>query len=195
MAEVELPDREELAELSKDRFSKRVALLTAFFAVLLAITSLGGNNAAKEMMLAAQQASNQWAFYQSKAMRENLYRLQRLQLEAGVLERQGQMAAAARARYDELLKQLSTEEIRYRTEKKEIEQEAKRQEEVRNRNMAKDPYFDYAEVLLQIAIVMASIAILANSRPVLGLAILAALGGTVLMVNGYLLLFRIPFFH
>jgi uncharacterized protein DUF4337 len=128
-------------------------------------------------------------------MRENLYKLQRLQLEAGVLERQGQMAATARARYDELLKQLSAEETRYRTEKKEIEQEAKRQEEARNRNMAKDPYFDYAEVLLQIAIVMASIAILASSRPVLGLAIFAALGGTILMVNGYLLLFRIPFFH
>ena len=44
----------------------------ALYAVMLAITSLGGNNAEKEMMLAQQQASNEWAFYQAKASRELL---------------------------------------------------------------------------------------------------------------------------
>jgi hypothetical protein len=195
MAEVELPDPEELAEQRKDRFSKRVALVTAFFAVILAITSLGGNNAAKEMMLAAQQASDQWAYYQSKAMRENLYKLQRLQLEAGVLERQGQMTPAARSRYADLTRQLADEEARYRTEKKVIEQEAKRQEATRDRNMARDPYFDYAEVLLQIAIVLASIAILSASQPVFWIAVVAAAAGSCLTLNGYLLLFRIPLLH
>ena len=70
MSEVELPNPEELEEHKKDTFSKRVALCTAFFAVILAITSLGGSNTAKEMMLSQQQSSNQWAFYQSKVMRE-----------------------------------------------------------------------------------------------------------------------------
>jgi hypothetical protein len=61
--------------------------------------------------------------------------------------------------------------------------------------MAKDPYFDYAEVLLQISIVLASISILAVSRPVFLFAVLCASSGTVLMLNGYFLLFRLPFFH
>lgn len=195
MSEVNIPDHHELDELGKDNFSKKVALLTAVFAVLLAITSLGGNNASKEMMLSAQQASDQWAFYQSKALRENLYKIQRLQLEAGILERQDRMTVAAKERYQLLVKQMAAEETRYRAEKKEIEKEAKRQEETRDRSMTKDPYFDYAEVLLQIAIVMSSIAILACSRPVLILAICSAICGSVLMVNGYLLVFRIPFLH
>jgi hypothetical protein len=37
MAEVELPNPEEIEELKKDSFSKRVALCTALFAVMLAI--------------------------------------------------------------------------------------------------------------------------------------------------------------
>ncbi len=63
MAEVELPDPEELEEVKGKQFTRRVALTTAIYAVLLAITSLGGNNAMKEMLLAQQQASDQWAFY------------------------------------------------------------------------------------------------------------------------------------
>jgi hypothetical protein len=74
MAEIELPNPEELEELNHKSFTRRVALTTAIFAFLLAITSLGGNNAMKEMLLAGQQASDQWAYYQAKVIREHLYK-------------------------------------------------------------------------------------------------------------------------
>jgi hypothetical protein len=45
MVEVELPNAEELEEMRGKTFTKYVALVTAVFAVLLAITSLGGNKA------------------------------------------------------------------------------------------------------------------------------------------------------
>ena len=51
MAEVELPKPEELHEQAENRFSRRVALVTAVFAVVLAIAALGGNHAMKEMLL------------------------------------------------------------------------------------------------------------------------------------------------
>ena len=75
MADVELPNVDELKENRENGFTKKVALLTAVYAVMLAICSLGGNNSTKDMMLAQQQASDQWAFYQSKVMREHLYRI------------------------------------------------------------------------------------------------------------------------
>jgi hypothetical protein len=62
--EVELPNPEELHERSEDRFGRRVALVTAVDAVVPAVASLGGNNAMKEMLLAQQLASDQWADYQ-----------------------------------------------------------------------------------------------------------------------------------
>jgi hypothetical protein len=56
--EVELPDPEELREKAESRFGRRVARVTAIFAVILAIAALGGNHAMKEMLLAQQQASD-----------------------------------------------------------------------------------------------------------------------------------------
>jgi len=195
MAEVEVPNVEELEEQRGKTFTKRVALTTAIFAVILAITSLGGNNAMKEMLLAQQQASDQWAFYQAKVIREHLYRSQRLRLEADLLERGNLMKPEAKERIESLVKKMGEEEARYGVEKKEIEQEAKKLEHERDVNRNRDPYFDYGEVLLQIAIVMASISILSGSRPIFYFAIVGAFLGTLFSLNGYLLILRIPFFH
>lgn len=63
----------------------------------------------------------------------------------------------------------------------------------RDLNQRKEPYFDYAEVLLQISIVMASISIVASSRPVFGFAFLMAVTGSALSFNGYFLAFTLRF--
>ncbi|MCX5824589.1 MAG: DUF4337 domain-containing protein [Deltaproteobacteria bacterium] len=193
MADIELPNPEELEEQKKDVFSKRVALCTALFAVILAITSLGGNNASKQMMLSQQQSSNLWAYYQSKVTREHLYRVEKQKAEAQLVERGRAMNAQARDLYEKNRQVYAAEEKRYGEEKREIEQNAKKLEQQRDIGIAKDPYFDYAEVLLQIAIVMASISILSGSRPVFGISIACAIMGSFLCLNGYLLLVRLPF--
>lgn len=195
MPEVELPNTEELEEVRGKRFTKRVALTTAIFAVMLAITSLGGNNAMKEMLLAQQQSSDQWAFYQSKVIRESLYNIEKMRIETNLLEVPASTKAEVREKYETMLKKIRDEELRYGVEKKKIEQDARALEHERDINRSKDPYFDYAEVLLQISIVMASISILAVSRYMFYFALIAAGFGSVFMLNGYLLLFRIPFFH
>ena len=195
MAEVELPNAGELEELRAKKFTKRVALATAIFAVVLAIASLGGNKAMKEMLLAQQQASDQWAFYQAKVIREHLYRSQKLRLEIDLIERGSVMKSEVKERVEGMLKKLTDEEARYNAEKKEIEKEAKKLEHERDVNRGKDPYFEYGEVLLQIAIVMASISILSGSRPVLYFALVGAVLGALFSLNGFFLIFRIPFFH
>ena len=193
MADIELPNPEELEEQKKDVFSKRVALCTALFAVMLAITSLGGNNTAKDMMLAQQQSSNQWAYYQSKVMREHLYRLEAQRTEALLAERGTAMNSQARDLYEKNSQLYAADAKRYAAEKLEIEQNAKKLETQRDIGITKDPYFDYAEVLLQIAIVMASISILSGSRPVFCVSIVCAITGALLCLNGYLLLVKLPF--
>lgn len=195
MAEVELPKAEELEEMRGKTFTKRTALVTAIFAVILAIASLGGNKAMKEMLLAQQQSSDQWAFYQAKVVREHLYRSQKIRIEADLIERGGTMKPEARKNYESMLKKMNEEEARYSREKKEIEEKAKELEHERDINRSKDPYFEYAEVLMQISIVMASISILALSRPIFYFAIIVASLGALLALNGFLLIFKIPFFH
>jgi hypothetical protein len=194
MAEVELPDPEELHERGEKAWSRRVALVTAIYAVALAIASLGGNNAMKEMLLAQQQSSDQWAFYQAKVIREHQYRGQRLLLEAQLAEPSA-WKGAERVRFEALAGRFAEEEKRYSAEKKDIEKDAKKLERERDQNRDRDPYFDYAEVLLQIAIVSSSVSILAVSRPMFGFSLaLAGLGG-LLTLNGFTLLVKLPFLH
>jgi hypothetical protein len=193
MAEIELPNTEELEEFKAKRFTRRVALTTALYAVILAVTALGGNNSMKEMLLAQQEAANRWAFYQAKNMRENLYKIQRSNLEADLQERAEHLKPEARARFESRIKEAGDEEVRYATEKKDIEGEAKKAEQERDLNKKKNPYFDFAEVLLQISIVMASIAILSSSRPVFRFSLVVAAVGGILSFNGFTLVFRVPF--
>ena len=193
MAEVELPNPQELEEMREKSFTRRTALVTALYAVCLAIVSLGGNNASKEISLAQQQASDQWAFYQAKSMREQLYRIERLRLEDDLAERGGSLAVPAREHKEKFLGVVAREEKRYEGEKREIEEKARELELERDKHHAKDPYFDFGEVLLQIAIVLASMAILTRARPIFHASVVAALAGLALGVNGFLLLFRLPF--
>jgi uncharacterized protein DUF4337 len=198
VVEVELPDPEELEERRDKVFSRRVALTTAVYAVVLAIASLGGNNAMKEMLLAQQQSSDQWAFYQAKVIREHQYRAQKMLVEAQLAE-PSHLRGPERARLETLTQKFGEEEKRYNTEKKDIEKEARKLEHERDVNRDRDPYYDYAEVLLQIAIVSASVSILSTSRPMFWFSMVLAVLGAGLTVNGFLLTYKwglmIPFLH
>jgi len=190
VAEVELPNPEELEERRDKAFSRRVALTTAIYAVILAIASLGAGNAMKHMLLAQQQSSDQWAFYQAKVIREHLYRAQALVMQAELAD-----VAAARgprqARQQELATRFSDEEKRYNAEKKDIEKEAKKLEHERDVYRTRDRYFEFAEVFLQIAIVCSSVAILAASRAMYAFSMLMATLGVLSTLNGFLLVVRI----
>jgi hypothetical protein len=195
MAKTERHDPEELAEMSGSTFTTRIALTTMIFAVLLAITSLGENNATKEMLLTQQLAADQRASYQLKVIGENLYKTNGLRMEADLLDRGPAMRPNIRKLYGAMLKDMKAEEMRYREEKKKNEAEAINLEAKRDRNRAKDPYFDYAEFLLQLSIVTASISILSASLRLFTFSIGSAVLGTLFMLNGYFLILRLPFFH
>ena len=149
----------------------------------------------KEMLLAQQQSSDQWAFYQAKVIREHLYRSQKLRLEIDLLERSDRMRPEVRGKLEDLIKKMGEEEARYNAEKKEIEKEAKHLEHERDHCRAKDPYFEFAEVLMQIAIVMSSVAILSSSGPVYLFSVISAILGTLLSLNGFFMIVHLPYFH
>jgi hypothetical protein len=192
VAEVELPNPEELEERRDKAFSRRVALTTAIYAVVLALASLGSSYATKHMLLAQQQASDQWAFYQARSIREHLYRSQKLTTELALAE-PSVLKGAERAKYAALARRFGDEEQRYNESKKEVDQEARRLEAERDRYAARDPYLEFAEVLLQIAIVSSSVSILSTSRMMFTFSIVLAVTGALMAANGFLLLFHIPF--
>src|SRR5262252_7375624 len=127
VAEIEVPNPQEIHERGETSFGRRAALTTAIYAVALSIAALGGNNTVKEMLLAQQQSSDQWSFYQAKVVREHQYRAQRMLLEAQLAE-PSSLKGTERAKYEALAAKFAEEEKRYSAEKKEIETEAKKLE-------------------------------------------------------------------
>jgi len=194
VAEIEVPNPREIHERGETSFGRRAALTTAVYAVVLSIAALGGNNTVKEMLLAQQQSSDQWAFYQAKVIREHQYRSQKMLLEAQLAE-PSSLTGAERAKVEALAAKFAEEEKRYNVEKKEIETEAKKLEAARDHRRERHPYFEFGEVLLQIAIVTASVSILATSRQMFWFSLVLAVVGAAFAVNGFVPIFKLPLLH
>ena len=192
MPEVELPNPDEIKEKAEDPFTRQVALFVAVYAVALAITALGGNNAGKDMIMAQQKASNQWAYYQAKVVRENLYLLEAEKLDLR-LEMEGSgLSAEERKRLVQVREKYRHKAEEYTHDKHEIKEKAEELEKERDVAARKDPYFDYAEALLQIAIVLSSVAMLSGKKWPYWTSLALAGIGLVLCVNGFALLVKLP---
>jgi hypothetical protein len=190
----------EAREGADEKFKNRAALSIAFMAMLLAITSLGGGNAAEDMANNNIHASDTWAFYQAKSIRQTSLRVAADEMEAGLRANPG-MPADARAFMQGKLEEYRSTAARYEDEpdaqdpsnpikgegRRQLTARAKDFESQRERAQKQDPNFDFAEALFQIAIVLASVSILASSRLVLRASVVVGLVATLLMLNGYFL--------
>ena len=195
---------EERAEnAADDRFRNRAALLIAFLAAVLAIGGLGGGNATDDLIGSNIRASDTWAFYQAKNVRQTIYEIAADELEAQLAS--GAIAAPARPAAEKRLADYRATIARYDSEpdpeapgdplrgegKKELRAQAEAFEAARERAAAQDDSFDMADVALQLALVLGSVAILALNRWVLMLSAALGIIGILLTANGFLLLFAL----
>ncbi len=189
-----------------ERFRSHAALLIAVIAVLMAVAGLGGDNVAEEMVSTNIQASDTWAFYQAKNVRQNANRLAADALEAQMAIHGKSLDPAVREDFGRKIQKYKDTAERYEDEpdpkapgdplqgdgKKQLMARARNWEAQRERATAQDPIFDDATVLYQIAIVLGSVAILATSRQILVLSLVFAILATLLMLNGFFLLLPLP---
>ena len=191
----------ETKESGEDKFKSRAALVIGFMAMLLAITSLGGGNVLEDMIAHNIHASDTWAFYQAKTIRQTTVRTSADELEFE-LKMNPNMPADARRFLETKIDDYRKTAERYDDEpdksdptnplkgegRKQLTARARDFEAQREIAQKKDPNFDFAEALFQIAIVLASVSILATSRRILMLALVAGVAATLLMLNGYFLI-------
>ncbi len=181
----------------KDTFKQRAAIFISFLAMLLAITGLGGQNASKETLNNNIQAANAFNFYQAKNIRQTSLMLAADEIELAWAATPG-LSDQAKAALAKKLETYKANIARYESEpstgegKKELMARARAHEEARDHAIKQDPYFDYAEALLQIAIVLISVSLVAE---IIWLAFLGGglgLVGALLMINGFTLWVAVP---
>ena len=183
--EVEVPDPHEVKEKAENPFARRVALFVAIYAVILAIAAAGGHNASKEMLMEQLQATDLWGQYQAKSIRESNSLNEYEKLEIEMLNENA--APDAKAKNEARKTRLKAKLDQYQKDKEEISREARKHEAARDESLRRDPYFDYAEVVLQISIVLASVAMLSGKRWAFAASLVLAVVGAMLALNGYFL--------
>ena len=179
------------------RFNSVAALIIATMAAVLAIGGLGGGNATDDMVLNTIRASDTWAFYQAKNVRQTMYEIELARLEGQPpgADREARIAEARAtiARYDDEPDAEAPNDPLRGEGKKQLRAQAQAFEATRDAAMARDDNFDLAEVALQLALVLGSVAILASNRTVLIAASVLGAAGAMLTLNGFALLFPLPF--
>ncbi len=175
------------------RREKLIGVFIASLAVLLAIASLGGDNASKDATLANIDVTNTWAFFQAKNMRRASYILaaDRLEMElakgTSLTEEERKARTQKLQAYRDYIKKL-TSDPKKKEGLDELWAKGKTLEKVRDEALKRDPFFDWARAFLQISIVLASVALITET--VLPLLLAGGLGaiGLLSAINGFFLL-------
>jgi len=158
---------EEIKELpeAKDPFEKRVALSIAIIAVVLAIFSTLGDHAKTSAIILTNQASDQWAFYQAKSIKEHLIETETKLMKAITKEAEisKEINTGAQKKYSEELK-----EIKQKAE--ELTEEARHETTITERS-------DIATLIIQVSIVLCSVAILSHWKRIWYIGIVTSLIG------------------
>ena len=180
-----------------ETFRKRVGILIGVFAVILAITETAGNAAMKETINSNITASDAYAFYQARNIRQTDNRLAADQLDLLLLSRPDMPEAAVtaiRTKAEDYRKQADRWESDPKTKdgKKELQAKAEAATSEREAAQERDENFELASALLQIAVVLASSSILHASRPLVWIAAFFAICGSLISLNGFLSIVTLP---
>jgi hypothetical protein len=163
---------EEHVHHAQEPFDKIVAGTMAIIAAVLAFVSVLGSHFNTEKIVDQQLASDQWAYYQAKDIRRYVAQVTQdslAQLKPG---------STAGEKY-------ADDANRYKTQAADIQQKAREFEKERDRAGDKAERFHVGEVFLEVALVLASLAILSKKRLLYLFGVLAALTGAALASTAY----------
>jgi hypothetical protein len=173
------------AEEKKDPWLNYLALCTVILAVCATLAAFKGGGYSTRSVISQAQASDQWAFYQAKSVKQNLYQLQQesMQLDFETMPRDTPKAKKFQTKLADYSQKIS----RYEAEKKEIFDSAKKLEEQRDEAQRHTQPFGIAVIFLQVAILISTIAGLFKRKEIWYAALPIGLIGIVNFLNGFFL--------
>ncbi len=177
--------------------NKKIALLIAVLALVLAFSETLGKGAQTGAIANNIEASNLWAFFQAKTIR-----MTTLRTAAEAAELQLPLVADPRAReaMEKRIADWKKTVARYDSEpetregRKELADRARASETKRDRSLAAYHHYEVASAAVQIAIVLASAAIITNMSALVWIAGALGLVGVVFSGIGLLAPTSVHFF-
>jgi len=141
---------------------RSVAMTAAVLSVLLALTTIFGGIADGNSTQYLVQSTDQWAFYQAKSIKGNLYDADRLMLETE--KNNTANTASYNSALDVRISDFKSKVDTYNKEKADIQTEAQRLEKLSASEGNKASVYNYANAFYQIAIILSAIALLIKKK-------------------------------
>jgi hypothetical protein len=172
MAELEIHHEVE----GHDPLGKKVGVLAAVLAVLLAIVTIVSHRAHTDAVLLKSEANDKWSFYQSKRIK-----FHSLELGEDLLNALPGKTPQA----DKTLERYAKEKIRYAKESEVAQDDAREKDKEAAHIEDKALRYDFGEGLLEIGLVLTSLYFISRSKlfPVIG--VISAVIGTALALLGF----------
>jgi len=168
MEPAELKEAEERAEIQGE---KRIGVTMAVVAVFLAMATMLAHRTHTEEVVLQTRAADQWGYYQAKNSRSHMYETDS---RLAILSAQGK----------DLAGQLAENGKKESEDAEKIRQRAEHLEEETYFTARRATYFDVAEVMLEISLVLCSVTLL-TALPVFWLSsFISTLAGLGLIVFG-----------
>ena len=177
-----MEDRQNEKKTWKNRLTIVIAVTTLLLAACATIASFKAAGYGNRMVLAQNRASDQWAYYQAKSIKETQYQVQRDALA---------VLMPPEVRTEAVTKQIAVfeEEIkRYKKEKNEITQEAQRLEAERDAASQYNTLFGQALMFLQVGIVLSSLSAISKNYGYWGVGVVVGSIGVGLFFYAWLVL-------
>ena len=175
-----MPEAPEIPE-AKDPFEKRVAVTIAILAVSLAVVGNKGDDAKTEAIIKTNEAANGYAYFQAKGIKGSIASAQ---AEMLTLLAPSPVSGGEIPKKIEALKAAAE---RYKEEQVDIKKDADKDKEEAKHESATNNRCDRGALALQIAIVIASVSILARSHIFWIASIILGIIGISIGVSAFML--------
>jgi hypothetical protein len=180
-------EQAEVAGEQREAFGRRAAILVSALAALLAIASMAGSRSSTEAILAQSKASDAYNEYQANSLKRHVNEDDAAMLRILAAGTPNEPRAAEQAAA--LEKAVAT---KYRPNQDALLPKAHDYEHERDLAEARHRGFQITEAAFQLGIVLASVSIVARSRPLLLAGAALGLVGLLLGLNAFLLLVPPP---
>ncbi|WP_018152758.1 DUF4337 domain-containing protein [Leeia oryzae] len=174
-----------MSDDKKEPWLNFLALTTVIFAVCATLSTFKGGGYSTRSVISQAQASDQWAYYQAKSIRETLYKIQRQNLTLTRNDLASQHGAPDLSNYDAAIAEADKTMNRYKDEKDTIQKDAKALEAKRDDAQRHGQPFGLAVIFFQVAILLSSIAGLFKQKSLWYLALPVGGVGLVYFFNGF----------
>lgn len=177
-----------MTEEKKDTWTNYLAITTVIIAVCATLSTFKGGGYSNKSLMSQSNASDQWAFYQSKSLKSYIFEMQKdnLQLQRNSLQ-QGKASKETVAAYDEKIDGYTRKLAQFESEKGKISKDAKNFEKERDNSKVHAEAFGIAVIFLQISILLSSISALTKREYVWIISLLVGAAGIFYFLDGFML--------